>query len=164
MITNVVKFFFGAKSQVYHYKNRGWGVLYPGTITLLSGQTYPAVIKVLSNELVYNIGAGAGFSFTVPIVDNLFFIASLSALAMSGEGIYKNKNTFSTVAKRGGFYNVGGNGNLSLAYYFTKARMTVSLGGRYQVLRFGSLSNNSKMFDGTYDHFYGAMLSMLFTF
>lgn len=163
-ITNVVKFFFGAKSQVYNYKSRGTGTLYPGMIVTPGGRAFPAIIKVLEDSLEYNIGAGAGFSFTVHIVDNLFFFTSLSALAMAGEGLRKTKSTLSSSKNRGTLYSVGGNGTLSLAYYFEKAHMTVSLGGRYQVLRYGSLSHNTKIYDGTYDHFYGATLSVMFTF
>ena len=72
------------------------------------------------SEDVYSYGPALGLSFTYPIVDNLFFLATLS-----GSYIWYKGDDFD-----GNEY--GYNGNISLAYYISSASTVISLGYRYQ--------------------------------
>jgi hypothetical protein len=59
-----------------------------------------------------------------------------------------------------------GNGTLSLAYYIAPANITLSLGGRYQIIYYEH-SRGLRGFlhyDMKFDHFYGASLSVIYAF
>jgi len=74
------------------------------------------------------LGPGFGLSSTLPIIDNIFLIATLSGMYLLGIEKYDD-----TITKRNKKFNeYGANGTLAFAYYISSASTVISLGGRYQ--------------------------------
>ncbi len=99
-------------------------------------------------------GPAAGLSFVLPLVDNFFILANGSGMYLWG----KSKNSASTDTDGGGW---GYNTTASVAYYIPAASMTLSLGGRYQFIRWETESNNGTASD---HKFYGITASATYSF
>lgn len=175
-----LKIFGGLKYQGYSYSGKG---------------------KVIQSSVIISIpykysgdsngyGAGAGLGATLPLSDSLYLLGNVSAVYINSR---VERLTDSRISKMNFFeyYNsVGPAGSLSLAYYIPSASVTISLGGKFQMLKFycrkytiDSRNYNSifgldaklfndkqteslykKIIDGSVDYFYGATLSVTYNF
>lgn len=99
-------------------------------------------------------GPAAGLSFVLPLVDNFFLLANVSGMYLWG----KSKNSATETTDGGGW---GYNTTASVAYYIPAASMTLSLGGRYQFIRWETESNNGTASD---HKFYGITASATYSF
>ena len=82
-------------------------------------------------------GAGLGLSATVPIIDNLFGLATLSGLYLFGKDSFTTKDMWDSSKQKDVklFYNeYGFNSNISAAYYISDWSTVISLGYRFQYL------------------------------
>lgn len=73
-------------------------------------------------------GPGAGISFVLPAGSNFFILGNVSALYLWGS---EKQDGFSS----SDYKEYGMNSSLSIAYYIVPASVTLSLGGRYQMLK-----------------------------
>ena len=81
-----------------------------------------------SDGIHHAAGPGAGISFTLPLISNVYLLANLSALYILGN----QKEEKQTGDTSNNFYELGTNGSLQLAYYIPSAAVTLAAGYRYQ--------------------------------
>jgi hypothetical protein len=103
-ISRYIKVFGGAKYLAFSYHNK----------------TYD------SDGIHHAAGPGAGISFTLPLISNVYLLANLSGLYIFGN--QKDDKQTEDI----NFYEVGANGSLQLAYYIPSAAVTLAAGYRYQ--------------------------------
>lgn len=116
-----------------------------------------------------SVGAGSGVGVTVPLGAGFFFQSAVSVIAMPGE-FMKVKGHL--LRDRAVLLSYGGNATVSFAYVIDRANITISLGGRYQILSYALLKDDYSILGGMYasalkgdsDQFYGLLLSVLFSF
>jgi hypothetical protein len=108
-------------------------------------------------EIIHMAGAGAGGSFSLHLVENLYFRPVLSLVAcygtVSGQPAYLHRDH--SIA-------VGGTVTAPLAYYLEKIRVTLTFGFRYQVLYYVKVANSDYVH--RWDHRYGLTESITYTF
>jgi len=110
-------------------------------------------------------GTGLGASATVPIIDNLFGLATVSGLYLFGkQGIDKTDGIGGPEQTiKIGYKEYGINTNLSLAYYIAQWSTVVSLGGRFQYI-ISDYKDNDIHLDSVRFLIYGATLTATYTF
>jgi len=184
-----LKIFCGFKYQGYSYEGKHYSFTY----------TPPGYINLYYNRLKNSsdgYGTGLGLGATLPLFEDVYLLANVSGLYMRF-GADLDHRTYGEPMIRQKYrqtYDTGGaNGSLSLAWYLPAAAVTVSLGARFQVLRFhcrrvvcdylesstsapftslakkifdDKLHAYTSMltFDGTTDYFYGATFSITYSF
>jgi len=82
-------------------------------------------------------GAGLGVSGTVPIMGNLFGLATLSGLYLFGKDSFVTKGIWDSSIQKDvniAYNEYGFNSNISLAYYISDYSTVISLGWRFQYL------------------------------
>jgi hypothetical protein len=158
-INPVIKIFWGLKYQRYTW-SRNSTMGYTG---------FPALIKLDSTS--NNYGTGLGISFTFNLSGNLYVLLNISSLYILNDiqndqttimlpSIYYPVDTNTTV------HSFGGNATLSLAYYFDTINTTLSVGGRYQYIRYLKSGNTNidAQIHSLRDQFYGVFVSAIYTF
>jgi hypothetical protein len=113
-----------------------------------------------------SFGPGLGLSFTYPMTENLFFLATLSGFYLTDFKIYSETVTDQTNPDNSfeklGFADYGINSNLSIAYYIAQASTVISLGVRVHSF---STKYNRDEFPVTVSSFTaGITLSAAYTF
>ena len=73
-------------------------------------------------------GPGLGISAAYPILDNLFFLASISGIYLWGD----EEEKLPWAKEKTEFKEYGMNSSVSIAYYIAPASTVISLGGRFQ--------------------------------
>lgn len=182
-ITKIFKIFAGIKYQSYNYKDEAnLHIVYPS----LPPVTMDMKLEGKSDYKSY--GPGLGIGITYPVIQSLYVLLNVSGIALQGEddqtlempiastGTTIETADFETKQK---FTTYGFNGSIALAYYIAGANTTVSLGFRYQYLKYkvdegdievsgGDPANSEKEplfnYDGTKDKFYGITLSAIYSF
>ncbi len=158
-VLKYMKVFLGYKFQGYYYKERYRSYNSDGSIN-----------DVRARDRVISMGPGLGVAFNVHIVSDLYLITNLSGVILWGYEAHWfrniNKGTKQWYPPRGYFTAYGGNASLAFAYYIAPANLTVTLGGRYQILYYRQKVGDRSYtaFGGNYDHFYGATMSVTYTF
>jgi hypothetical protein len=102
------------------------------------------------------LGPGAGFSAVIPVGGNFFLIGNISGLYLFGKE--KSDASGNPTSKTREY---GGNGSLSLSYYFPSASVTISLGGRCQYIY---IDYEDPEFGDNANTFYGVTLSAIYSF
>ncbi len=198
-VHNYCKLFLGMKYQGYGIDVSGYAIA-PGSVTRNLG----------GEQVSSSFGPGLGIGVTIPVVDNLYILGSFSGVYLRSRwalrssslgygdfilGAYGDPYTINYLrTKVNAAFNAGGlNSSLSLAYVFQKASLTLSLGGRYQLLKFSLDGLGSQVFnvtnpanqnaalsygiiyaliyqaqvrktlDSTLDHFYGLTFSAIYS-
>lgn len=165
-IHRYVKFFIGFKYQGYTYAE-----------SMEYFTTQPGYYNALGMARFHSYGGGTGFGFSIPLHRVLFLQVNLSGLAMYGTAAYQYSRQYSvgsnmylalfTQFTRDRYWSAGGNATLTLAYQIEAANLTLAIGGRYQALYYFWQKNNPQGFidyDGSFDHFYGGMFSIIYSF
>lgn len=168
-IIKYIRIFAGLKAQYYKYDE---SLLYlsPGAAVGLRTLT----------DTVSSYGPGIGIGFLVPLYQRLYLLINISGILLwSTEDIDIHKTYFwsgnyriyPVYNSKGKFFAYGGTSSLALSYSIAPINTTISLGGRYQLLKnrqkFGNIFRNDigmNMFDGEYDHFWGVTFSVIYTF
>lgn len=156
---NTIKIFGGFKYQGFAYNAvfTGIGGLISRISPLMLGLLPRYTIKTDWNSF----GGGLGPSVNARLVENLFFVFSASGFLMGVQyrSVISNNRTTELV-----FITFGVNANASLAYYAERARLTLSLGYRFQYGKFASSSfATSDRFDNL-NMFHGPTFSLIYTF
>jgi hypothetical protein len=166
-----LKIFAGVKIQGYRYTQR-----------LIYNPFNDINITVRDlQDSVQNYGPGLGLGLTVPLVENLYLMSTLSGIVLWGfEQVKVNRsyNVFAGVVTPyffyypdGRFLSYGFNATLSFGYYIEKIRTMIAIGGRYQLLY--NRQNTGGLFkpdvalniiNGQYDNFFGITMSVTYTF
>ena len=172
-INKFVKIFLGFKYLHYTFNKNDFA---------FTGVSSGAIIDWKINR--DSLGGGLGIGITIPLVENFGMIWSLSALyqkpiekvtkngiAFMGATIYPIKSTFKPK-----YHSIGGNTNLSFAYYIEKASLTIAAGFRYQYMYLMGKNISPEAFDlmltpfnlapkmaNQHDHFYGLVMSVVYT-
>ena len=127
-----------------------------------------ANFQVVGNVDIHkSYGPGVGLSATVPLVGNLFGLATVSGLYLWGDHDAKvkdygaNDDTARNVTLK--FNEYGFNSNLSLAYYIAPASVVISLGARFQYL-ISDYDKNPIYLDSIKFTIWGATLAATYTF
>jgi hypothetical protein len=184
-----LKVFGGFKYQGYSYKGKSYSVTYT-----LPNYVFPYQNRLKSGSDAY--GAGLGLGATLPLFEDIYLLANVSGLYLRFGADLDHKTIGEPMIRQRYWqsYDAGGaNGSLSFAWYIPAAAVTVSVGARFQVLRFYCrrvvcdylesstsapfTSLPQKMFndrlhaymsrltfDGTTDYFYGATFSVTYSF
>lgn len=153
-VNKIVTLQFGAQSQVYNYSGGVNMAVYSG------GALLPLIPS--SRMLSWSFGISVGGLVRVPLAEGLTLDASLRALCLPGEN---RVNTL--VRKKDPFISYGGEAGLALAYFFKTINASISVGGKYRVLRYTLLSGSDSdegKFGTSYDQSYGVTASALFVF
>jgi len=117
-------------------------------------------------------GAGTGLSATLPIVENLFCLSTVSGLYLLGKDkvVIEELDPITLGTPTGKTHNVknnyneyGINSTLSLAYYIAPASTVISLGGRFQYLM-ADYKKNDIYLDSIKFTIYGVTLTATYTF
>jgi hypothetical protein len=153
-----LKVFVGVKWQGYRYCFR----------MMDSENTNPDRGNLRNN----GVGPGLGIALTLPLGGDFFLLWNVSALYL-----YTMLDFGQPMNHREVYGALGGNTTLSVAWHVTSANTTVTLGFRYQYLSYrllaGESDNISTNANGnanmvrdilTVDHFYGIMLSAVYSF
>ena len=156
---------------LFRYMKIFAGIKYQGYSTDVNMEFSFSGVNTASSQLnvissLDNIGGGAGIALAYPLINNIFVICNISGVYMRAYNEYSMAIEGSPDEKFKDEYNVyGGNASISCAYYFASLGVTVSLGGRYQYLKY----YRTKGYD-TYgmnkmaDKFYGVVLSAVYSF
>jgi len=104
------------------------------------------------------IGPGAGISSVYPLGGNFYLLGNLSGMYLRGS----EKGGTGSAEDKANEY--GFNTSLSLAWYIPSAAVTVSLGGRYQLIKIDYIDVNGDMPADSISRFYGATLSAVYSF
>ncbi|MBN1533413.1 MAG: hypothetical protein JXA20_12165 [Spirochaetes bacterium] len=158
-LTEILKLFTGVKYQRYTLKKRG--MMEAGSLMI---EKVDAVLD--------SAGVGFGVAVTYQVHGNFYLLWNVSALAMVSFVSYDSQYSipdlsifwpYKRTARVPGF---GGNSTLSLAYYIEPASTTVSLGVRYQYIRYFPRAGwgIEGLFNNKQDQFYGIMVSAIYTF
>ncbi len=176
-----LKIFAGCKVQGYHYNE---SIFYIATSAgeFLSGNSINSgMFYARSRDRFLNVGPGLGLGFTAGLGGDFYLLINLSGLMLFGEENYMIHTRLrgmyiitgsSTLPFLYGkfnvsrFYSLGGNGTISLAYVIPNTKATLSLGFRYQVLKYFHNAGRYEYldYDGDYDHFMGATVSVTYGF
>jgi len=117
-----------------------------------------------------SIGPGLGLSGTLPIIENIFLLATVSGfyLYSNGEefkddGIYGRKYT-EPVSLKIGYNEYGINSTMSIAYYIAPASTVISLGGRFQYFIIDYDKHEFFPINSITNRIYGITLTATYTF
>ncbi len=153
-LNKIVTVQFGAQSQVYNYSGGVNMLVYSG------GALLPLMPS--SRMLSWSLGLSAGGMVKAPLADGLTLDASIRALCLPGE----NRGN-ALLRKKDPFVSYGGEAGLALTYFFRKINASISIGGKYRVLRYmllpGADSDEGK-FVTPHDQSYGITASGIFIF
>jgi hypothetical protein len=163
--TEWLRLFAGIKIQGYDYfKER---TKYDRTAGLTDWKT-------LKDTRYFSIGPGVGAGVSLPLIAGLYATVNAGVLALwARETTEMEKYWLQDPTLRvdkidyvGTAFIAGGNTSASLVYFVPESRLALSLGFRYQGLRYFQDRNDvgEYYFDGKIDHFYGATASLLYTF
>lgn len=114
-----------------------------------------------------NIGAGMGLMYYRQVLANTIFSFVVSVIYMESTiqtNSYKELGTtgvIDSVSENDKYRAVGGNTSFSISYYFPGTGIMLSLGGRYQQLKYIPVDNGNTL---EYDIYYGLMVSAGYTF
>jgi hypothetical protein len=110
-------------------------------------------------------GAGLGLSATIPIMGNLFGLATVSGLYLFGnQGVEKTDGIHDTLQSiKIGYKEYGINTNMSLAYYIADWSTVISLGGRFQYIT-SDYDDNAIHLSSVVFLIYGVTLTATYTF
>lgn len=169
----------GCKVQGYRY--REYHTNFPLDI--------PFAIKQERDKNNISYGPGLGLGFNIHLYDALYLQVSASGIVMWGfeespssyTWIYRytinRLNTAFLLPMKGDYLSYGGTSSLGFAYQVPTTGLTLTLGFRYQVLRYRqTLHRRAKdlrmilmnrvydIFDGKYDHFYGLFFATIYRF
>ncbi|HOS40421.1 MAG TPA: hypothetical protein PLG31_11850 [Spirochaetota bacterium] len=169
-VSKHVKLFAGVKVMGYQYEKSFWEIRSKGKI-------------VYRHILDYTIlaGPGGGIGFSVGLSGDLFLFMNITGIYVTGvsnekstayctqrfedeNGVDKNGVT----VHHADMVQWGGNGDFSLAYFFSGARTIIAVGIRYQHLKCieynrSNVAPEAMERDGD-DRFYGFTVSALHTF
>jgi hypothetical protein len=154
-LLDFLKVFAGVKWQGYLYQVIG---------TYNNGNR----MRLLNNS----VGPGLGFAITLPLVGNFFLLWNASALYLY------TRMDFGVPQSHHEVYSAFGcNSTLSVAWHLASAGTTISLGFRYQYLDYRLWAGRSSNWNPrgssevvlvrdilTKDHFYGILLSAVYSF
>lgn len=170
-LTDVVKLFVGVKYQGYDYTE---DIRFPNAT--LAG----IAIANHARDRLRNLGPGFGVGLTFHLVDNLYLLCNAGGLVLFGHERYRYRwnsvfivgatlLSLPTKFNNSRFYASGGNASLSLAYAIPKAHLTLTFGGRGQVLYYvrkktGIRSlNEAYNVHGKYDQIYGITFAAVYS-
>lgn len=170
-LTDVVKLFVGVKYQGYDYTE---DIRFPNAT--LGG----IAIANHARDRLRSLGPGFGVGLTFHLVENLYLLCNAGGLVLFGHERYRYRwNSVYVVGatliplvtrfNESRFYAPGGNASLSLAYAIPKAHLTLTLGGRGQVLNYvrkksGIISlNEAYNVQGKYDQIYGITFAAVYS-
>lgn len=121
-----------------------------------------------------NYGPGLGLGLNLPLVGGLYLMVNGTGVVLWGRERASMKwvvllpggSPPIQYMPRGRFISYGGTVSTSLAYYIDAINTTLSLGFRYQVLRYRQLDGDVSFdkINGRYDHFLGITCSAVYTF
>ena len=143
---------FGADSSIYNYS---------GDVNMFissGGTIYP--LRPSARLTSWSLGLSAGGAAKVPLAEGLSLDIGLRGLCLPGENL---SNSF--VRKNDPFLSYGGEGTLALSCFFKKINASISIGGKYRVLRYTLLPGadaKEKNFSTPYDQSYGVTASAIF--
>lgn len=160
-LNRYVRLFIGAKGQAFTFEGNYRAMLRIAALYL------PLLGSMSARSVSAGIGCGVGV--TVPLGAGFYFMATASGIAMPDEFVKIRGHLYRDRAIALAF---GANATASFAYLIEKANVTVSLGGRYQLLAYALLKDdysilgtmNTKGLNRELDQFYGLLLSVLFSF
>ncbi|MCL2025674.1 MAG: hypothetical protein FWG92_02585 [Leptospirales bacterium] len=125
-------------------------------------------IKSSTEEITFDnkhsgLGPGLGLSATIPIIGNMFALATVSGFYLWSEdnSKYVSTNPANNESYKSNYKRYGFNSTLSIAYYIAPASTVVSLGGRYQYFRSDYSNEITSYINNT---FYGVTLTATYTF
>ena len=132
-LNDYLKLFAGAKQMAY--KAGFSGEVKTGNSGII---TLDSIYTGYKKPNAY--GPGLGLNCTLPVIENLFILGTLSGFYLWGKekdsleifGGYKSGNNFSDEFS---YKEYGINSNLSIAYYITSISTVISLGGRMQYFK-----------------------------
>ena len=115
-----------------------------------------------------SLGTGLGLSATVPIIGNLFGLATVSGLYLWGNDSFVIKDMWQPQIKKDvkiGYNEYGFNSNVSIAYYITEISTVISLGGRFQYIIANYKNKDNEIFiDYIRFIMYGVTLTATYNF
>lgn len=148
-LTDFLKLYLGLKYQGYTYDGKF------NIVLMRQSEAHPFPANDVTGSQNAG-GVGAGFAVNVRLVAGLFIIGNLSFTSLVGSvRIYQIDKVTHTVLL------YGGNGSMSLSYYFERIRTAFSLGYRSQVYRSHTIKGG---FRPDNDIFHGPMFSVVHTF
>ena len=152
-LTDYLKIFLGAKYLSY-------GIM-PAKDNLYSAITYE--ITGIDSHTSY--GPGLGISATIPILNNIFGLATVSGLYLWGKDKFDIKDDRGANQRNLSIsYNEYGiNTNLSIAYYISDYSTAISLGGRFQYI-IADYPGNEIYLSNIKSIIYGVTLTATYTF
>lgn len=104
------------------------------------------------------IGPGAGISSVYPLRGNLYLLGNFSGMYLRGS---EDGGTGSEKDKANEY---GFNTSISLAWYIPSAAVTISLGGRYQLIKIDYIDVSGDLPADSISKFYGATVSAVYSF
>ena len=135
------------------------------TITTTSGSYVKGDSKWKETHLE-SIGPGLGISYTIPIFDKTALTFATSAL-YAGASLKSNKYIESSSGILDAqqveytYTTYGNNSTVTLSYFIEPISTAISIGGRFQVLRYVSEDDAPSLPN---DYFYGITASVMFLF
>jgi len=136
-LNDYFKLFIGAKYMAYKAE-------FLGKMRVI-GSAGGDIVDYTGNKEPRACGPGLGLNCTLPVIDNLFILGTLSGFYLWGkekgrlEIIYSEYNATNLVGKfcndKFNYKEYGINSNLSIAYYITNISTAISLGGRLQYFK-----------------------------
>ncbi|TFH40298.1 MAG: hypothetical protein E4G96_07750 [Chrysiogenales bacterium] len=170
-LNDTVKLFAGVKYQGYDYTE---DIRFPNA-TMVG-----VAVANGARDRLRNLGPGLGLGLTFHLADNFYLLYNISGIVLFGRERYRYRwNTVFIIAAGpvalptrfldSHFYTPGGNSSLSLAYVIPRANLTLSLGGRYQVLYYvrrkkGIMSlHEAYNIQGKFDHIYGLTFGVVYS-
>ncbi|MBN2158395.1 MAG: hypothetical protein JW807_03295 [Spirochaetes bacterium] len=171
-VNRYFRLFLGFKYQGYTYRENMWFANFTEEGALFARN---------ARDVMRNLGLGLGLGFNIPLIENFYVLINGSASFLFGQEHFSFQHNYfiligdsgvqqnPTQYRKSNFYAIAGNSSLSFAYYISKANISLSLGFRYQVLYFIQPNTGWKYYyefahyDGKYDHFYGIVLSAVYS-
>ena len=156
-LNDYFKVFLGVKYLSYD--------IVPVKDNFFSGNTFE--VRGIDSHISY--GPGLGISATVPLIGNLFALATVSGLYLWGKEkidmldiTYINPPPIMRNIKIN-YNEYGINTNLSIAYYISDLSTVISLGGRFQYIM-ADYKDNKIYLSSIKFFIYGATLTATYTF
>lgn len=152
-----LKIFIGGKMMACNLSNGEFDDIEvsPATYTLE---------ETVSDSVYHANGGAAGVSYTINAVENLYFIIGTSMIYLQDElnltTLSEDEGTVST--ETSSFYkykSFGNNTTGTFSYYFPSIDTTLSLGGRFQVIKHLESGDSPTLAN---DYFYGVTLSVIY--
>jgi hypothetical protein len=149
------KIFAGFKTQGYRYE----------------GELKVAPFKLKDSSEMVSFGSGLGVSFTAHLVKGLYLVLGASGIILWGFDDYDLNFAVGPAYTmyffpEGRFLSYGGTAAGTFVYAIDQINTSLSLGFRYQALKYSQKDGNVAMniYDNDFDHFYGITFSAVYTF